>query len=311
MGCSIHIMTEIKEGGVWKAIPDVPKSINTRDYHLFAFLSDVKNYFNTKSVEVKGLPDDISTLQYGFKSIKEHMKSRYENDGAFRLIKEDGSINSYYSEECKIEISEEEYNHLKKLQQESPDEFNKRYNVLGYLQKNNEPRIYSVQDATIVKGKYESIPFKKIYNSFEEFCENEYKDEYNEKAQDYGEWDINFEDESYHSFNHLSLKELMESDTESYYANAYKIDKEFYDVFCKLGGKMPDGIAVIGNTNPGDVIDAIRESVCPTVILSWQKTDEEKKKTPLYKGTEELKEIANKYRITNYEDIRIIFAFDN
>lgn len=75
MGCDIHLYVEIKENGKWKhgqkkedkyneGFFDVPyeqKLFTDRNYTLFAFLANVRNYGYIKPIcESKGLPLDIS-----------------------------------------------------------------------------------------------------------------------------------------------------------------------------------------------------------------------------------------------------------
>ena len=59
------------------------------------------------------------------------------------------------------------------------------------------------------------------------------------------------------------------------------------------------------------IIDAIRLVMCSEVIIKWQSSEEEIKGYTLYQGIEALKEIAKQNNIENFEDIRIVFCFDN
>ena len=59
MGCDIHIVTEIKENGKWKGVDEFPNALDDRNYHLFSFLANVRNYFNTVGFKPKGLPEDF------------------------------------------------------------------------------------------------------------------------------------------------------------------------------------------------------------------------------------------------------------
>lgn len=62
MGCDIHLITEIRKNGKWERVLDVPKIFNERNYSVFAFLANVRNYWNYNGFEAKGLPEDISGL---------------------------------------------------------------------------------------------------------------------------------------------------------------------------------------------------------------------------------------------------------
>ena len=113
-----------------------------------------------------------------------------------------------------------------------------------------------------------------------------------------------------HSASYLTLKELDECDKSDYYAEKCKIVKDFYDKFIELGGKLPE-VMEIEKTKPKSFVSCIQESFEPTVVVKWQPNNEKIKKYPLFKGIEELKIIAKKFDISDYENIRIVFGFDN
>lgn len=113
-----------------------------------------------------------------------------------------------------------------------------------------------------------------------------------------------------HSHSYLSLKELIEKDKSDYFSVKCKVLKEFYDKFLELGGVIPEGMT-IEEDKPHGIIDCFRFVVEPTVLVKWKPAEESIKKYLLFKGIEELKEIANKYNINDYNEIRIVFCFDN
>ncbi len=119
-----------------------------------------------------------------------------------------------------------------------------------------------------------------------------------------------FECEDYHSHSYLTLEELVQKDKTDYCSVKCKIIKEFYDKFIELGGVLPVGM-VMEQEKPSGIVDALRYSLEPTVLVKWQPPKEEIQDYPIFKGIDSLKEIAKKYKITNFADIRIVFAFDN
>lgn len=60
MGCDIHMHTEIKVNDKWEHYGN--PTID-RDYNLFAFLANVRNYDHAPFIsEPKGIPDDLSLV---------------------------------------------------------------------------------------------------------------------------------------------------------------------------------------------------------------------------------------------------------
>lgn len=119
-----------------------------------------------------------------------------------------------------------------------------------------------------------------------------------------------FDSEDYHSHSYLTLQELIDKDKTDYCSVKCKILKVFYDKFIELGGVLPEGIN-IEEEKPNGIIDAIRYSFEPTVLAKWQTKKEIAEEYPIFKGIKALKEIAQKYKIENFANIRIVFAFDN
>ena len=133
------------------------------------------------------------------------------------------------------------------------------------------------------------------------------KFDYNADDDYYG---IDFSCEDYHSHSYLSLKELIDIDKTDYVSNKYKMDRKFYEDFIKLGGVLPKGMT-IEQYEPSDFVDIMRFAFEPTVLIKWMPSDKETKEFPIFKGIEEMKKIAEKYSIEDFENIRIVFAFDN
>jgi hypothetical protein len=59
MGCDIRSYVEIRNGDQWEPSPG--EVFDCRDYGLFGFLADVRNYSHSPVIaEPRGLPDDVS-----------------------------------------------------------------------------------------------------------------------------------------------------------------------------------------------------------------------------------------------------------
>lgn len=313
MGCDIHIVTEIKKDGKWQYVPEIPESLDNRNYTAFAVLADVRNYFNYKGFQPKGLPEDISAKKFDFRSDREFLSKLYHENGSMMLVTADGKIQNIFESNTHCTISEEEYNRFNSLSREEKEKLSSRYYCFGYSNIKGE-KTYSVYDATVVGGEFKEIPYMQLYPTFDDYLRECHDDSWDVDAQDYGSWHVNFEQlESgdYHSASHLTLNELLNGNYEDYITNRYKMDREFYNVFVENGGTFPDMFRVVGNTEAGDFAEAMREAFSPTVVIAWKKSEEEQKKLAIFRGIEELTMIAEKYGIVNYNDIRIVFAFDN
>lgn len=307
MGCDIHMITEIRKGDKWEYVPEVPQSLDQRNYSTFAFLAGVRDSFDTTGFAPRGLPKDISNKRFRFESYTPQYHRVYENESNTWLLV-DGVYHSLYSElaiKAEIEIDASTYKSLCENK-----ELSNRY-FCAYSSHRDTVR-YFVRDAFLVNGKVVRVPYNVVYKTFKDFVEN-YADEddWDETMQDYGRWEIDFDCEDYHTPSWLSLKDLLDADYTDYTKVKYKLDREFYNVFTAAGGVFPDAITVEEKSCVGTIADAIREAMLPTVLLSWQMSGEKKKSLPLFKGIEELKTIAEQYNIKNPEDIRIVFAFDN
>ena len=313
MGCDIHIITEVRKEGKWTYVPEVPEALDTRNYNTFAFLaSEVRNSFDTQGFAPRGIPADISSKRFNFKSDMPWRHKRYEEYDDTFLLTPDGKYHKDYkdpiSKQTEVEISEEFYNQLQK----DINSVMERYIGLKETYGRDGHKFF-VKDAQVVNGKWVKVPYKDIYPTFEDFHNAEYDkdDEWDEYAQDYGYWDINFDCEDYHTHSWLSLKDFMEKDFSDYTSHKYKMSRSFYEKFKESNGVLPECFSVKEESVVGDIADAFREAFSPTVLVAWQMTDEEKEKLPVFKGIEEMKAIAEKYEITNPEYIRIVFAFDN
>lgn len=312
MGCDIHTITEIKKDGKWQYVPEVPEAFACRNYGTFAVIAGVRDGFNSCIFKPKGLPEDISSKKFDFRSQMEFIKKRYEEDCEKCLVIDNKIICKIYSQndlykKTLKEISEEEYKGFETIHESA--EYLSRYVSPEYTWVNNEKKYY-VYDATLVGGIFEDVPIKKIYSSVEEFAQDVYSDDWDEEAQDYGYWGVNFDCEDYHTPSYLTLKELEFADYSDYTLCKYKLSKKFYGAFLSNGGVLPEGFK-IEESGMSDFTDVVREAFDPTITVCWQDVDVTDEKYPIFMGIKELTEIAKKYGISNSEDIRIIFAFDN
>lgn len=311
MGCDIHTIVEIKENGNWKCIDEVPEQFNKRDYKIFALLANVRNYFDIKGFEPKGLPEDISGKKFYFESYTEQNRVSFKSDeqGRTMFIRDDGVMldPTDIPEEG---LTKEEYDKLSNIPKEELEAFRRQYYSLGYsLDGKTKEARYTVRNAYSHCGHFEQVPYYKVFGSFDEYMKYYHEDDWDEEMQDYGKWKVNFECGDYHSASYLTLYELLNSYTD-YYAYKCKVDAHFYKAFTEFGGKLPKEMTC-DKFEPQTLTDVFQEAFSPNVIVTWWYTEEEKKETPLYTGTEKLIEIAKKHNIVDYNNIRLVFAFDN
>jgi hypothetical protein len=138
------------------------------------------------------------------------------------------------------------------------------------------------------------IPSKEKH-TLKEFCNLYYKDEYDEEMDDYGYWEVNF-DYDYHNYSHRTLRELLDyKKNVKKYSDIY-VSEAFLDKFYELGGVLPDEMSF--EKEDGKVYIEVEDEY----ELGGRET--------LFRGIDELEEIAKKYNVLP-EDIRIVFAFDS
>lgn len=288
MGCDIHLITEIRKNGKWQYVEEVPTSLDCRNYATFSVLADVRNDFHHVGFQPKGLPDDLSSKCFMFVNEREHIEKSYE-EGTERKIKlPDGSLIDTYDSRVKRQVNS----------REEADKYG------GWSCSNG---VYTVTDVSLVNGEYVDIPCKELYTKEEWYAK--YEDEWEERAGEYGYYRIDFDCCDYHSHSWLTLKELLDYDLTDYLTAKIKVPKVFYDKFKEFGGVLPEGMTVLEEFPPNSIVEAVRMAFQPDVIISYV-DDKNKNETPLVKGINELKEIAEKYSVLP-EDIRIVFAFDN
>lgn len=307
MGCDIHIITEIRKEGKWEYVPETPKTLDMRNYTTFAVLAGVRDYFGCQVFEAKGLPGDISNKRFDFISSRDRYLQQYETGIITALCEPDGTL-SPVDHRIRCKISKPEYDDINT--NGDKDSYKSRYTSLGWCETAGE-RTYYVYDAAVLNGTLKQVLYKELYSTFDDYLKAYWSDEYDQVADDYGYWRINFDCRDYHSHSYLSLKELLEADYSNYATEKFKLEKSFYKTFIAAGGEFPSIFTIKEESPIGDIADAMREAFNPTVLVSWAMDEESKKNLLVFKGIEELKEIACKYNVENPEDIRIVFAFDN
>lgn len=304
MGTMMHLITEVRKEGKWHIVPMNPESLCECNYNTFAVLAGVRDSFGIQVFKSKGLPSDMSSKKFGFKSFFPQAIKRYENDTEQRIKinNPDSSVSylSMWTQETEVEITVDEYNAFK---QHNPDP--SIFYDLCYSNNGKEHK-YTIKNASVIGGKLVDVPYKDLYGSFWEFYKTHYEEYWNEDKQDCGEWEIDFD--SCYDGSYLSLRELLNGDYTLYDSTSYKMDKEFYDKFVAEGGILPDCFTVRESSTGDSIIEVVREAMSPTVTISWKQVQEKIDELPIHKGIKELAEIAKQYSVSE-DDIRIVFAF--
>lgn len=119
--------------------------------------------------------------------------------------------------------------------------------------------------------------------------------------KDENKYYVDFNSEYYYSHSYLTLKELLEYSENTLSPNKVFVSQNFYEMFLDLGGKLPKGMKFIGSK-----IKANQNLQIVEIIDDEDIQLEE----AFIEGIQQLKNIKEKYKIKNDEDIRIVFAFD-
>lgn len=307
MGVLIHVIAEIFKDGKWQQIEEYPNSIKDSGYREYALLAGVRDGFNQQLFEVKGLPTDLDKPYAQWESRTDFYRHFYEENGKDMLVFNNPngskSYENSFSMETEIQIDEEFYNLIK----DKNPEPSRYYWLSMKCNGSTGVREFFVHDAAVVGAKYMLVPYTTLYSSFDEYLQAEQQDEWNDIMQDYGSFNIDFNDECYYSHSYLTLEELLNADYTKYNSICYKLDREFYDMFISNGGVLPDCFTV-SESGIGSLVDAMHEAVEPTITISWPRKPEDIASMYMTKGIVELQEIAKKYEVANNE-IRIVFAF--
>lgn len=306
MGTSIYLLTEVYKDNRWHLV-ERPEHLVNAGYREFAVLAGVRDSFNLKLFEPKGLPDDLSSSKAYFKSVTDHARRIYETGSLDRLVLTgpDGSVTyaDAYVPELEIPITEDEY---VEMQKNNPDPH--RYYGFSKSWTRDKGYQHFVHDASLKNAIFDAVPNKKLFATFEDYLNAFYKDDWCEEQQDYGSYDIKLVPDELDACSYLTLEELLSADLTKYNSVSYKLDKEFYEKFLASGGILPPCFTV-SESGIGSIVDAMHEAIEPTVTVSWPKSEEKAAQLDLNQGIKELKEIAEKHNVKNNE-IRIVFGFD-
>ena len=318
MSTRITIITEIKKDNKWEYVPEVPQTFKT---NCFDVLGDVLNRWKRTSFPVKGLPEDMSAKKFGFISNRDTLMKVYKEAinpyfictviADEKVIMSPYSVKGKFSIDCFISVDKNTYESIKLNLEKEGDNYIKSRYCCPHINVAGGNKAYMVFDADKAIGHIEWLTYDKIYGSFEEYLQKECEEDWDEDAQDYGEWDKDFTREELYNHSYITLKEFMKWDDTEYRKIGFRLERAFYDTFVNAGGVFPD-IFEIDETGvePCSIVETIREAAMPSVLVKWPVPENEYKEYPMYKGIQELKKIAYKYYIDNPEDIRIIFAFD-
>lgn len=122
-------------------------------------------------------------------------------------------------------------------------------------------------------------------------------------------WEVNNGD--LHGQSWLSLQELIDKDKSYFCMEKVRVPVRFIDKLNELGIELPKEINIIEPDISNASLTAIYSAITLTRIVYWKDEDCKEEDLAINAGIKELKEIAAKYDITDYNNIRIIFAFDN
>lgn len=318
MGTNIRTIVEIRKDGKWQYVPEVLSEFNSRNYKTFSVLADgVRSSFGSIGFAPKGLPKDISAKKFNFESNRKHCRNVYETMKCVFFVSSEGEkmhpfeVREKLGIDCYVKITNEKYNLIKETMSEQNSMVAySRYCTPSSSTVDGKTSFFVFDAGCTAGGCVQELVYADVYPDFEEFLKAEYSDEWDEDAQDYGEWKVDFTDEDMYSHSYISLEEFLQWDSTDYTKVKYKMDREFYEKFKAAGGVFPDIFEINDGDQPiGSIVEAYQQAFSPTVLVAWQTEPELWKETPMFKGIAELKTIAEKYKIANPADIRIVFAF--
>ncbi len=295
MGCDIHTIVEIKQEGKWKYVPDLPDAFNDRCYGVFSILNrNVRNYNGRNGFEGNGIPADISGKKFRFVSQDDELTGAYNNKTGFVCwIEESQSFISPYDESLKSEIDFELYEELN-------SGMTKEQKTRYYMPLQTPyPQKYFVQDASKVNGEFLELPFTFLYKTIKDFNDAYYRFAWHENEKDYGYYEVDFEENDFHSHSHLTLAELRTKVVDISSNKSFTISRDFITYLENEIGGLPDTM----------MVEDIKDD---TVRITFDVDPDDFYPQESYNnGVAELEQIKEKYNIENDENIRIVFAFDS
>lgn len=294
MGTDIHTIVEIRKNGKWEYIYDVPDTFTNRYYNLFSILNkNIRNSCGIDGFEPKGLPVDLSTKKCRFVSQGKELENAYKNKGDIFCCVE-GNPPIFYSildEKLHTEIDRETFEKIKRGQVE---EGRYMFATESYKDKGR----YFVQDASLVGGKFKKVLFAERFSTLKEFDSYYYNYKWVEAENDFGYYEIDFEDNCLYGHSFLNLAELKTKNVKIEGEENYQVDKRFIDKLLMEIGELPENFIIKNNNRK-------------YIDLVWTPDSEIAYAYEAYgKGIKEMEDLKEKYGVVNDEDIRIVFAFD-
>lgn len=294
MGTSIHGVVQIRQNDTWQDLTYCPEQLRQRNYHLFAFLANIRNYFDINGLEPRGLPEDMPSHQCRWTSKVHEIVKRYLTDKNKRVIMPDGSIKQHdddlFAVICKSEEEAKSYKHYSCHYGRDPE-------YLGY--------------DFVSKGGIETeICLCKEYPDFQEYLKAYYPEYKNKPLDQIGEYAVDFDCPDYYGHSYQTLDDLQNTDKTGYTEERISVPIQFYHEFNRQKGTLPEGMKFYKKESPGDVIDALQELYQPTILIGWQLDEKTIADMPLTKLINELIDIKDQYHVTEH-DVRIVYCFDN
>jgi len=312
MGCDIHLIVEIKNEkmGKWEYIPEVLRSLNDRNYSTFALLSNVRDNFCDNHFPVRGLPPDISGLRFRFEPESEKRRRIYEENEEEEHYKlPDGTYIRWLPWDLNRTVTPLEFAAWE-------GEKGIKYSYLKDVKWKEQVKIpnWYIRDPADIGAVKVVLRPKDIYPTFEEYWEkHKDKDDWDEHAQDYGRYKVDFsENGEYHGHNWITLREMLDFDYSDYIMEKCYARGAIWDAFKRLGGVLPEGMTVNDNPEPGTIVQCIRVAGLREVLFQWEPENKVRawSETPIFEAIEELKKIQQRYKVQS-ENVRMVFAFDN
>ena len=298
MGCDIHTIVEIRQNGQWKYVPELPEEFDGRSYGVFSILNkNVRNYNGINGFEGKGVPKDVSGKHFRFISHRKELETSYQRKTTVCRTPNNEYI-SPYSELLRTEVDKETYDKIIEELLEYTKEDEQLYRYFTAIT-NPVKNSYFVQDAQKVNGQFVELPFSEIYKTIDEFNQVFYNYTWYEAEQDYGYYEVDFENNSLHSCSYLSLSELKTKVTCFLSKKSFIVERDFLNHLEMELGEFPDTMFI---ENIDEKAAKVIFATDSDMLYSYERYNN---------GVKELEKIKNLYKIDNNDDIRIVFGFDS
>lgn len=139
---------------------------------------DFNDYENLLAPYQENNMGDCPEEYLKFNSVTEEEKQIYENEKAERFVTSNGDYIHPYDSCFDVEITREEYKRLDKQ------------NVRGLSSRYGKSETtYFKKDYSLLQGELREVPYKEIYQTFEQYMEDCGGYEFDEEMNDYGYWE--------------------------------------------------------------------------------------------------------------------------